>query len=71
MKFNKDLPPKTGGVPWYKKVKLVLQVVSGAILAAPVKLPEKLKAGAKYMALLLGIVDSLEQGKNKEEEESG
>ncbi len=45
----------------YRKAKRILAAASGAILAAPVKLPPKVVAVAKYMALAIGILDTVEQ----------
>ena len=71
MKNEKGVAPTKGGMPWYRKVERVLRVLSRAILAAPVKLPGKIRTGAKYLVLLLGIVSSLEQPQKEEEEEDG
>lgn len=71
--LKNELPPTTGGTPWYQKVKKVLTVVSQIILTAPIKLPAKVKAGAQYVAILLGILNSLEKPRadgEKEEEDS-
>jgi len=70
-KKGKGVAPTKGAAPWYRKVERVLRVLSRAILAAPVKLPAKVKTGAKYLVLLLGIVSSLEGLKKEEEEDDG
>lgn len=45
----------------YKKIKHALAVASQVIIAAPVKLPPKLVAVAKYVALAIGILDAVVQ----------
>lgn len=52
---------------WYKKAKQVLLVISQAVLLAPLKLPAKVKAGAQYVGLLLGVLEGLEKNTDKEE----
>lgn len=56
-------------VVWYKRAKQVLLVLSQAILFAPLKLPAKVKAGAQYVGLLLGVLDGLEKTKEKEDQD--
>lgn len=48
---------------WYRRVKSGLAAAAQAILAAPLKLPPKVVAGARYVALFIGLVDALEAGK--------
>lgn len=49
--------------PWYRRVKHGLAAAARAILAAPLKLPPKVVAGARYVALLIGLLDALEASK--------
>ena len=65
---TKDGAPKQK-VVWYKKVKKVLLIISQAVLLAPLKLPAKVKAGAQYIGLVLGILDGLEKQDKKGEED--
>ncbi len=58
----------------YQKIKKGLSVVAQVIITAPVKLPAKLLQGAQYLALLIGLLDSMEEeGKQQEatKEEAG
>lgn len=49
----------------FKKIKKVLATVSRLIIAAPLKLPRKIVAAAKYVALAIGLLDALEQQDNE------
>lgn len=62
-----DVVPKLGKT-WYGKVKSALHIVTKAVLMAPVKLPAKIKAGAQYLTVLLGIWDSLERSDTESED---
>lgn len=44
---------------WYRRVKNGLAAAAQTILAAPLKLPPKVVAGARYVALLIGLLDAL------------
>jgi len=44
----------------YNRVKEVLAVTSQLIIASPLKLPAKLVAVAKYLALALGVLEAVE-----------
>ena len=46
---------------WFSKVKDTLHVITKAVILAPIKLPAKIKLGAQYLAILLGILDSIEK----------
>ncbi len=51
------------GKGWLQQVKKVARVVGHAanvILTAPLKLPEKIAATVKYLALLAGIIEAVE-----------
>lgn len=66
----------SGWLPWYRRLKEGLSTVAGAVLAAPLKLPPKVVAGARYVALVMGLLDALEAGQpdqppTGEEEEGG
>ena len=49
---------------WFSKVKNTLHVITKAVILAPIKLPAKIKLGAQYLAILLGILDSMEQSES-------
>ncbi len=61
--------PTTGGTTLYQKIKKGLSIAAQAIVTAPVKLPQALIKGAQYVALLIGLLDSLDH-ENKEEEQT-
>ena len=50
----------SGKVSWYQRIKSGLAVAAQAILAAPLKLPPKVVAGARYVTLVIGVLDALE-----------
>ncbi len=54
---------------WFSKVKNTLHVITKAVILAPIKLPAKIKLGAQYLAILLGILDSMEQSESDSEKE--
>ena len=54
---------------WFSKVKDTLHVITKAVILAPIKLPAKIKLGAQYLAILLGILDSMEQSESDSEKE--
>lgn len=56
------------GASIYRKVKDGLGVALQVLLAAPVKLPAKLLNGARYLVMLLGLLDGLERVKRNQEE---
>ncbi len=47
----------------YRRVKQGLGAAAGLVLAAPLKLPSKVRQGAHYVALLIGLLDALEREK--------
>ena len=51
----------------YVKVKDALTVVSQVIITAPLRLPPKVVAVAKYVALALGVLEAVENGIRKQE----
>ncbi|MEC3881781.1 hypothetical protein [Parapedobacter sp. 10938] len=53
----------------YEKIKEALGVVSQFIVTAPVKLPPKVVAVARYVALALGLLEAVENGMGKQEDE--
>lgn len=61
---TKDEAPRQK-VVWYKRAKRVLLLLSQAVLLAPLKLPAKVKAGAQYIGVLLGILEGLEKKEDK------
>lgn len=44
----------------YQRIKETLAVASQFIIAAPLKLPPKVVAVAKYVALALGVLEAVE-----------
>ncbi len=44
----------------YQRIKQGLATAARVILAAPLKLPPKVVAGAKYVALAIGLLEALE-----------
>lgn len=53
----------------YERIKETLAVASQFIIAAPLKLPPKVVAVAKYVALALGVLEAVESGVRKEGED--
>lgn len=51
----------------YQKIKETLAVASQFIIHAPLRLPEKIVTAARYVALLLGVLEALEQATQEEE----
>ena len=49
--------------PLFKRIKAALSMAAQVIIAAPLKLPPKVLAGARYVALLIGLLDALDAGK--------
>ncbi|MFC3197620.1 hypothetical protein ACFOET_08355 [Parapedobacter deserti] len=49
----------------YEQVKETLAVASHFIIASPLKLPPKVVAVAKYLALALGVLEAVENGITK------
>jgi len=45
----------------YDRIKATLAVASQFIIAAPVKLPPKVVAVARYVALAIGVLEAVEQ----------
>ncbi len=54
----------------YERIKETLAVASQLIIASPLKLPPKVVAGAKYVALMLGVMEAVENS-GKPEREGG
>lgn len=52
----------------YDRIKETLAVASQLIIAAPVRLPPKVVAIAKYVALALGVLDAVESAAHEREE---
>ncbi|MFB2121053.1 hypothetical protein [Parapedobacter sp. 2B3] len=50
-----------GKATFYDRVKETLAVASQLVIASPVKLPPKVVAVAKYVALALGVLETLER----------
>jgi hypothetical protein len=44
----------------YRRIKRGLSVAARAIITAPLKLPAKVVAAARYVALLVGVLDALD-----------
>jgi len=49
----------------YERIKEGLAVASQLIIASPLKLPPKVVAVAKYVALALGVLEAVESGAKK------
>ena len=47
----------------YEQVKGALATASHFIIASPLKLPPKVVAGARYVALLIGVLDAVDAEK--------
>jgi len=45
----------------YQRVKEALALVAQIVITAPLKLPPKVVQGAQYLALLIGLLDSLDR----------
>ena len=66
---------KTIGIPTvekptvYERIKETLAVASQLIIAAPLKLPPKIVAAAKYLALALGVLEAVESSAKKGEDD--
>ena len=62
---------KTIGIPTvekptvYERIKETLAVASQLIITAPLKLPPKVVAVAKYLALALGVLEAVESAAKK------
>lgn len=62
--------PEEGKPTRYHRIKATLAVASQFIIASPLKLPPRVVAVAKYMALALGVLEAVENGlRNGEEKE--
>ena len=62
--------PEAGKPTLYERIKETLAVASQFIIAAPVKLPPKVVAVAKSVALAVGVLEAVEQaGKGTEDGE--
>ena len=54
--------PEVGKPTLYDRIKETLAVASQLVIASPVKLPPKVVAVAKYLALALGVLEAVESG---------
>lgn len=45
----------------YQRVKEVLALAAQIVITAPLKLPPRVVQGAQYLALLIGLLDSLDR----------
>lgn len=52
--------------PLFKRIKRALSMAAQVVIAAPLKLPPKVVAGARYVALLIGLLDALDASKQTE-----
>lgn len=52
--------PEAGKPTRYERIKEMLAVASQLVIASPVKLPPKVVAAAKYVALALGVLEAVE-----------
>ncbi|GGC47888.1 hypothetical protein GCM10011386_45030 [Parapedobacter defluvii] len=62
MKKNQDTVglPEAGKPTIYERIKEGLAVASQLVIASPLKLPPKVVAVAKYLALALGVLEAVE-----------
>ena len=58
--------PKEGKATLYERIKETLAVASQLVIASPVRLPPKVVAVARYLALALGVLEAVESGVRKE-----
>ncbi|MGK6351573.1 hypothetical protein [Parapedobacter sp. DT-150] len=63
--------PEAGKPTLYERIKEGLAVASQLIIASPMKLPPKVVAVAKYLALALGVLEAVEGATRKEEDDEG
>jgi len=64
--------PEAGKPTIYERIKEGLAVASQLVIASPLKLPLKLVAVAKYLALTLGVLEAVEgAAKDRREEDEG
>ncbi len=62
--------PEAGKPTLYERIKETLAVASQFIIAAPLKLPPKVVAVAKYVALALGVLEAVESGLAKDDDDA-
>jgi len=62
--------PEAGKPTLYERIKETLAVASQFIIAAPLKLPPKVVAVAKYVALALGVLEAVESGLTKDDDDA-
>ena len=58
--------PETEKPTLYDRMKETLAVASQLVIASPVKLPPKVVAVARYLALALGVLEAVENGVRRE-----
>ncbi len=63
--------PTVGKPTLYERIKETLAVASQLIIASPLKLPPKVVAAAKYLALALGVLEAVEGAAGKGEDDEG
>ena len=61
--------PESGKPTLYERIKETLAVASQFIIAAPLKLPPKVLAVARYVVLALGVLEAVENGVRQQEGE--
>ena len=55
----------------YERIKEVLAVASRVIITAPLKLPARIVAVARYVALAIGLLDAVENGREQPDKTEG
>lgn len=50
----------------FGRIKRALYAATQVVLSAPLKLPRKVVAGARYVALLIGLLDALDTDKREQ-----
>ena len=63
-------PPKERETKLYDRIKETLATASQMVIASPVKLPPKVVAVARYVALALGVLEAVESGMRNEKGEA-
>ncbi|MFB2118552.1 hypothetical protein [Parapedobacter sp. 2B3] len=66
VKDNKNVElPQAEKPTVYERIKETLALASQLIIAAPMKLPPKVVMAARYLALVLGVLEAVENGAKK------
>ncbi|MGK6353464.1 hypothetical protein [Parapedobacter sp. DT-150] len=63
--------PEAGKPTLYDRIKETLAMAIQLIIASPVKLPPRVVAVARYVALALGVLEAVESGSRKGDDDEG